>query len=104
MSTSRTSIPSRASWPFSRRQNPHHRVVYILSGSGTAASFPVWAIPHWLTRNGAAGFPLRAGTCARMSVVRRTVVSAEQQQQPSHGGDPDAAVAAGGAEAVLAAL
>jgi DNA helicase-2/ATP-dependent DNA helicase PcrA len=39
-----------------------------------------------------------------MSVVRRTVVSAEQQQRPPGGGEPDPAGAPDGAEAVLAAL
>ena len=31
MSTSATSIPSRLSWLFSRRQNAHHWVVYIVT-------------------------------------------------------------------------
>jgi hypothetical protein len=57
MSTSRISMPSLASWFFSRRQKPHHRVVYIVSGSGTAASFQITSVTSLPTQNEPAGFP-----------------------------------------------
>src|SRR6516225_502137 len=39
MSTSATSIPSRASWLLSLRQKPHHGVVYIVTRCDTRVSF-----------------------------------------------------------------
>src|SRR6188472_3245166 len=52
MSTSATSIPSRASWLFSRRQNAHHCVVYIVTGSDTHCSHHLNLVPLSQQRDG----------------------------------------------------
>src|SRR5579859_4798418 len=69
MSTSATSIPSRASWLFSLRQKPHHGVVYIVTRCDTRVSlFALRVVPQMQHRAGLLASRGVSHRCARMKV------------------------------------
>src|ERR1022692_1417066 len=112
MSTSAISMPSRASWVFSRLQNAHHGVVYMVSGCVICRQLPSLLacslVPSGVTPYHAAGFPRLSARCARMARTRRCAVESPDGvtlAAPAVLAGP-AAVPGGlsGPDAVLAAL
>src|SRR6266487_2791632 len=72
MSISSISMPSWASCLFSRLQNAHHGVVYMVSGSAIFRQLPSCSLlPNAVTPYPAAGFPHVSAPCGRMSGTRR---------------------------------
>src|SRR6266536_3303893 len=94
MSISSISMPSWASCLFSRLQNAHHGVVYMVSGAAICRQLPSCSLlPNAVTPYPAAGFPHVSAPCGRMSGTRRCAAMSPDGPTPT---GPDAVLAGAG--------